>query len=131
MTFSSTSLSFSSSPLSSSTSSCPSSSLRFSRKIPCALSPRRWSFMTIPSPSQVMSPRTTSSPRLTSSSIRSVTEQRFPEHQFPEDVDYDDGAIGQMLFKAYRRQVVTPNEKACRLVCRRRQCLKIERGNPL
>ena len=26
---------------------------------------------------------------------------------------------------------ITPNEKACRLVCRRRQCLTIERGNPL
>ena len=26
---------------------------------------------------------------------------------------------------------ITPNEKACRLVCRRRQCLRIERGNPL
>ena len=30
----------------------------------------------------------------------SVTEQRFPE-----DVDYDDAAIGQMLFNAYRGQV--------------------------
>ena len=30
----------------------------------------------------------------------SVTEQRFPE-----DMDYDDAAIGQMLFFAYRRQV--------------------------
>ena len=29
-----------------------------------------------------------------------VTEQRFLE-----DVDYDDAAIGQMLFNAYRRQV--------------------------
>ena len=30
----------------------------------------------------------------------SVTEQRFPE-----DVDYDDAAIGQMLFDAHRGQV--------------------------
>ena len=29
-----------------------------------------------------------------------MTEQRFPE-----DVDYDDAAIGQMLFNAYRGQV--------------------------
>ena len=55
----------------------------------------------------------------------SVTEQRPPE-----DADHD-AAVGEMLFNAYRGQVVIPNEKACRLVCRRRQCLKIERGNPL
>ena len=30
----------------------------------------------------------------------SMTEQRFPE-----DVDYDDAAIGEMLFNAYREQV--------------------------
>ena len=35
----------------------------------------------------------------------SVTEQRFPEQRFLEDVDYDDAAIGQMLFNAYRGQV--------------------------
>ena len=35
----------------------------------------------------------------------SVTEQRFPKQRFPEDVDYDDAAIGEMLFKAYRGQV--------------------------
>ena len=35
----------------------------------------------------------------------SVTEQRFPEQRFTEDMDYDDAAIGQMLFNAYRRQV--------------------------
>ena len=35
----------------------------------------------------------------------SVTEQRFPKQRFPEDVDYDDAAIGQMLFNAYRGQV--------------------------
>ena len=35
----------------------------------------------------------------------SMTEQRFPEQRFLEDVDYDDGAIGEMLFKAYREQV--------------------------
>ena len=35
----------------------------------------------------------------------SVTEQAFPEQRFSEDVDYDDAAIGQMLFNAYRGQV--------------------------
>ena len=35
----------------------------------------------------------------------SMTEQRFPEQRFLEDVDYDDAAIGQMLFDAYRTQV--------------------------
>ena len=34
-----------------------------------------------------------------------MTEQRFPEQQFPEDVDSDDAAIGEMLFNAYRVQV--------------------------
>ena len=34
-----------------------------------------------------------------------MTEQRFPEQRFPEDVDYDDAAIGEMLFNAYREQV--------------------------
>ena len=57
--------------------------------------------MTRTSPPQVMCPTTTSSQRLTSSSI----EQRFLEQRFSEDVDYDDAAIGQMLFNAYRGQV--------------------------
>ena len=35
----------------------------------------------------------------------SVTEQRIPEQRFLEDVDYDDAAIGEMLFKAYREQI--------------------------
>ena len=34
-----------------------------------------------------------------------MTEQRIPEQRFLEDVDYDDTAIGEMLFKAYREQV--------------------------
>ena len=34
-----------------------------------------------------------------------VTEQRFSEQRFLEDVDYDDAAIGEMLFDAYREQV--------------------------
>ena len=35
----------------------------------------------------------------------SSTQQRFPEQRFLEDVDYDDAAIGEMLFNAYRGQV--------------------------
>ena len=34
-----------------------------------------------------------------------MTEQRFPEQRFLEDVDYDEDAIGEMLFNAYREQV--------------------------
>ena len=35
----------------------------------------------------------------------SMAEQRFPEQRFLEDVDYDDAAIGEVLFHAYREQV--------------------------
>ena len=35
----------------------------------------------------------------------SMTEQRFLEQRFLEDVDYDDAAIGEMLCNAYREQV--------------------------
>ena len=34
-----------------------------------------------------------------------MTEQRLSEQRFLEDVDYDDAAIGEMLFNAYREQV--------------------------
>ena len=34
-----------------------------------------------------------------------MTEQRFPEQRFLEDVDDDDAAIGEMLYNAYREQV--------------------------
>ena len=53
-----------------------------------------------------MSPRITSSQRRSSSSItESLTHTRFPEQRFLEDVDYDDAAIGEMLFNAHREQV--------------------------
>ena len=39
------------------------------------------------------------------STTQSMTEQRIPEQRFLEDVDYDDTAIGEMLFEAYREQV--------------------------
>ena len=100
---SSTSLSSSSFSFISSTSSRPSTSLRLSSKIPCATSPRRWGLLTT---TQVMSPTTISSQRpYVEFNQESVTEKRFPERLFPEDMDYDDAAIGQMLFNAYRRQV--------------------------
>ena len=35
----------------------------------------------------------------------SMTQQRFPEQRFLEDVDYDDAAIGEMLFNAHREHV--------------------------
>ena len=35
----------------------------------------------------------------------SMTEQRFPEQRFLEDVEYDDAAIGEMLLSAYREQI--------------------------
>ena len=54
-----------------SSSCCPSTSTRLSSKIPCATSPRRWGQLTSPSPTQVMSPRTTSSRRLKSSPSQS------------------------------------------------------------
>ena len=34
-----------------------------------------------------------------------MPEQRIPEQRFLEDVDYDDTAIGEVLFEAYREQV--------------------------
>ena len=84
--------------------------------------------MTMTSPSQVMSPRTTSSQRRTSSSIRSP----FPEQRFPEDMDYDDAALGQMLFNAYRRQVDhSEREGLSSGLSSSSMSLRIERGNPL
>ena len=60
----------------------------------------------------------------------SMTEQRFPEQRFLEDVDYDDAAIGEMLF-------LTHTENKSILLATRPVCWSvvvnapIERGNPL
>ena len=35
----------------------------------------------------------------------SLTEQRLPEQRFLEDVDYDDGALEEMLYNAHREHV--------------------------
>ena len=60
----------------------------------------------------------------------SMTEQRFPEQRFFEDVDYDDLQSVRCSSKRTENKSITPSEKACLLVSRRRQC-PIERGNPL
>ena len=52
------------------------------------------------------------------------------EQQFSEDLDYDDAVIRRFSTRTEDKSI-TLNEKACRPVCRRRQCVKIERGNPL
>ena len=45
----------------------------------------------------------------------SLTQQQFPEQRFFEEVDYDDAALEEMLFNAYREQVY--DSPARRLVC--------------
>ena len=68
---------------------------------------------------------------LTETYVESLAES-MTEQRFLEDVDYDDAAIGEMLFNASmhtENKSITPSEKACLLVSRR-QC-PIERGNPL
>ena len=49
----------------------------------------------------------------------------------PQDVDYDDTALEEMLHNAHRENMpIIHSEKACLLVSRRRPCPK-ERGDPL
>ena len=60
----------------------------------------------------------------------SGTQQQFPEQRFFEDVDYDDAALEEMLETHTENMSITPCEKACLLVSRRRPCPK-ERGDPL
>ena len=38
-------------------------------------------------------------------STESLTQQQFPEQRFLEDVDYDDAALEEMLYKAHREHV--------------------------
>ena len=62
--------------------------------------------MTNPSPTQVMSPKTTSSRRLMSSPSQSSRPATVPRATVPLGrVDYDDATIGEMLFNAHREQV--------------------------
>ena len=57
--------------------------------------------MTITSPSQVTSPRTT---YLTQTYV-AFNQESATEQRFTEDMDHDDAAISQMLFNAYRKRV--------------------------
>ena len=107
----------------------PSTSPRLSSKIPCAL-------LTNPSPTQVMSPRTTSSQRRTSSSIRSP----WPSNGSPSNGSPSNGSsrtsitmmpqLVRCSLTHTETKSITPSEKGWLLVSRRRQCL-IERGSPL
>ena len=42
----------------------------------------------------------------------SMTQQRFHQQRLPEEVDYDDAAIGEMLFNAYREKVYHSQREA-------------------
>ena len=59
------------------------------------------------------------------------TQESSSEQRIPEDFDYDDITIGQTLLNACRRRADHSEGEACRPVCRRRQWVMIERGNPL
>ena len=66
----------------------------------------------------------------------SMTEQRFIEQRFLEDVDYDDAAIGEMLVITYQEQVYHSQRRQCptdrgNLLLKKWQKAMIERGNPL
>ena len=55
-----------------------------------------------------------------------MTEQRNTEKRFVEDVDYDDAAMGEMLFNAEREQVYHSQRE---MSCQRRQSVaRQERG---
>ena len=64
------------------------------------------------------------------SPTESLTQQQFPEQRFLVDVDYDDAALEEMLLKNTENMSITPSEKACLSVSRRRLCPK-ERGDLL
>ena len=83
------------------------------------------------SPTQVMSPRTTSSQRLTSSSIRSPwTSNGSPSNGSPRTWITTMPQSVRCSLTYTENKSITPSEKACLLVSRRRQC-PIERSNPL
>ena len=63
--------------------------------------------------------------------IESLTQQQFPEQRFLEDVDYDDAPRSRRCFITHTENMsITPSEKPCLLVSRRRPCPK-ERRDPL
>ena len=60
----------------------------------------------------------------------SMTEQRFPEQRFLEEVDYDDAAIGEMLFNAYREQVCHSQREGLS-VCQSSSSVSDRSGQPV
>ena len=61
----------------------------------------------------------------------SLTQQQFSEQRFLEDVDYTMTPRSRRGFITHTENMsITPSEKACLLVSRRRPCPK-ERGDPL
>ena len=101
---------------------------RLSSKITCATSPRRWTLVTNPTSTQVMSPRTTTSWRLMSSPSQS---------QWPSNGSLSNGSSRMWITMTLRSRrcfithteymSVTSSEKACLLVSRRRPCPKERR----
>ena len=105
----------------------PSTSLRPS---PQCTSPRRWCLLTNPSPTQIMSPRTTSSRRLMSSPSQNPWPSNGSPSNGPSKTSMTRMPQSVRCFWTHtENKSVTPNEMACRLVCRR-PC-PTERGNPL
>ena len=108
---------------------------------------RRWTQLTNPTSTQVMSLRSTSSWRLMSSPSQSpsLTQPQFSEQRFLEDVDYDDTALEEMLHNAHRVHVYhsqreglsvgqsssSVSERTGRPVVERTGRLVVERGQEL
>ena len=68
--------------------------------LPCNF--RRWGLLTSPSKPTGYEPKDYFlTETYVESTTESMTEQRIPEQRFLEDVDYDDTAIGEMLFEAH------------------------------
>ena len=80
-----------------------------------------------------------------SSPSQSLTQQQFPEQRFLEDVDYDNGALEEMLENAHREHVYhsqrevlsvgqsssSVSERTGRPVVERTGSLVVERGQEL
>ena len=106
MISSSPSPSFSHSSSTSSSSCYPSTSPRFSSKISCATLQRRMGSTDESFSNTGYEPKAYYLMETYVESLKkSMTEQRLLEQRFLEDVDYDDAAIGEMLFNSYREQV--------------------------
>ena len=91
---------------------------------------RVWTLLTTPTSSQVMSPTPTTSRRLTSSPTRVLDPPTVPEQGFLEDVEYVTPHLRICFTKHTEYMSITPSEKACLSVSRRRQCPS-ERCDPL